>query len=114
MPIVTMQSVICAPIPIGGRGIATDGLNVYWTIPLTNGPQSGGAVFRASVSGGQLTTIGSGQGFPWAVALDSRLVYWTNHGGINGGPEPSDGGSEVTSGPRRHSRGASDEIFALR
>jgi hypothetical protein len=82
---IAQPQVSCVPTPLGGRGVGTDGSNVYWTIPLISDPQSGGAVFRAPVSGGGPTTIASDQGFPWAVALDSRFVYWTNHGGINGG-----------------------------
>jgi hypothetical protein len=77
----------CAPIPVGGRGVATDGSNVYWTVPVTAGPvSSSGEIRKAPVTGGPLVTVASGQGFPWSVAVDARFVYWTNHGGINGGP----------------------------
>jgi|HubBroStandDraft_1064217.scaffolds.fasta_scaffold04364_6 hypothetical protein len=75
---------ICAPIPSAGRGVAADGTNVYWTAPVLQDPQSG-EILRIAPTGGASTTVAAGQSFPWAVTLDSHFVYWTNHGGLNGG-----------------------------
>jgi hypothetical protein len=76
----------CIPLPSTGRGIAADGINVYLTVPVLQDPQSNtGEILRIAPTGGVATTIASGQAFPWAVTLDSNFVYWTNHGGLNGG-----------------------------
>jgi sugar lactone lactonase YvrE len=69
-------------------GIAVDATHVYFTV---NEYVAGkGLVMRASIAGGQLETLASGQDFPFHIALDSTHVYWTNKvdagdAGVSGG-----------------------------
>jgi hypothetical protein len=55
------------------NGIATDGVNVYFT--------TGGSVYKCPVGvAGGAKAIASGQNGPSALAVDSTSVYWTNSG----------------------------------
>jgi hypothetical protein len=51
--------------------VTTDGDFVYFTSKT-------GAVRKAPASGGEPTTIASGQLRPFAIAVDDRCVYWSN------------------------------------
>jgi hypothetical protein len=67
------------------RGIATDGVNVYWTSGA-----NAGTVSKVSVNGtdaGSITVLAQNQGGPWAIVVDTpdvdggttqSFVYWTN------------------------------------
>jgi hypothetical protein len=56
------------------NGIATDGVNVYFT--------SGSSVYKCPVGvAGGAKVIASSQNGPSALAVDSTSVYWTNSGG---------------------------------
>ena len=66
------------PVP---QGIATDGINVYWTDnpPLT---PDAGAVMRVSVCGGTPVAIASGPISPQFVAVDGTNLYWTQSSSV--------------------------------
>jgi hypothetical protein len=57
--------------------VAVDAGNVYWVIGST-GPRFEGAVMKTPREGGAVTTLASGEGFPWPchIALDETSVYW--------------------------------------
>ncbi len=61
-------------------GLAVDGTSVYWTAELA------GTVVKMPIGGGLVTTLASGQDYPYAIAVDDTSVYWTNedNGGSNG------------------------------
>jgi hypothetical protein len=54
-------------------GIAVDSMNVYLTAF-----GSGGVVQSLPIEGGAVTTLASGQGFPYAITVDATNVYWTD------------------------------------
>jgi hypothetical protein len=56
----------------GGRAIAVDGMNVYWT---NAGCQE---VTKVPAGAGALTMLGGGA--PISIALDATSVYWTKNG----------------------------------
>lgn len=59
----------------GGVGIASDGINVYFSDQGTN------TIVRAGVgSTGASTDFETGQPTCWGVALDTTTVYWSNKG----------------------------------
>jgi hypothetical protein len=60
------------PTPAGG--IATDGMNVYWSSAGDAG--TSGAILSVSVIGGPVVTLASGQSGAGPVATDSVNVYW--------------------------------------
>jgi hypothetical protein len=70
---VTLHSEAC--VDAGGSrcigDVATDGDFVYFTSKT-------GTVRKVSTSGGDATTIASGQARPFAVTVDDRCVYWSN------------------------------------
>jgi hypothetical protein len=61
-------------------GVATDGTNVWYAIPQTNG-QNTGSINRATKAGVGATPLAKAQNFPGCVAIDSKSVYWINLGG---------------------------------
>ena len=60
--------------------VAVDGESVYW-VTGANGPDFPGAVMKAPLAGGPVTTLASGDGFPWPchIVLDQANVYWGGH-----------------------------------
>ena len=60
--------------------VAVDGESVYW-VTGAPGPNFPGAVMKAPLGGGPVTTLASGDGFPWPchIALDGANVYWGGH-----------------------------------
>ncbi len=66
------------PIP---QGIATDGINVYWTDNPPLSPDAG-AVMRVSVCGGTPVAIASGPISPQFVAVDDTNLYWTQSSSV--------------------------------
>ena len=69
-------------------GIAVDDANVYWTATgkvsiepgSTSAPPPAGFVMRAPKSGGEPTTVASGQAYPLSIAAHGDHVYWVNVG----------------------------------
>jgi hypothetical protein len=57
--------------------VAVDGESVYW-VTGAPGPDFPGAVMKAPLEGGPVTTLAAGIGFPWPchIALDRTNVYW--------------------------------------
>ena len=73
-------------------GIATDGINVYWTYPGSrkqpcNGLNSDtGTVYQIAVSapsGTMVTTLASNQNYPSGIATNGKSVYWTVNNTVN-------------------------------
>jgi hypothetical protein len=68
------------------RGIAADGVHVYWTEfgDYDYDAQAfAGQVLRCPKGGGDITVIASNQNAPAAIALDETTVYWANQGTAN-------------------------------
>ena len=61
-------------------GVATDGINVWYAIPQTNGPNTG-SINRATKAGAGPTPLAKTQNFPGCIAVDAKSVYWINLGG---------------------------------
>jgi hypothetical protein len=57
------------------RGLVADSSNVYWI------DGSGATIMRVALSGGQATTLATGQSAT-AIAQDGSSVYWTNANAI--------------------------------
>jgi hypothetical protein len=57
-----------------GEDLAANGNYLFYT------SHASGTVTRYAFSGGSSTTIASGQGAPFLLALDSNYVYWANLG----------------------------------
>jgi hypothetical protein len=58
-------------------------LNVYWAIQLQRVDWS---LLRASATGSDPVTVASGLTAPFASALDSTFVYWTEAGSVMKSP----------------------------
>jgi hypothetical protein len=63
--------------PLSSQGMTTDPLNVYLT-NVGNTEVTGGSVLSVPIAGGAAKTLAAGQAAPWAIAVDSRRVYWSN------------------------------------
>jgi hypothetical protein len=70
-----------APDPI--TAIALDDTDVFFVV---RGTGANGRVVRVAKTGGELTTLASGQANPLAIALDRDRVYWTTFGTSTNGP----------------------------
>jgi DNA-binding beta-propeller fold protein YncE len=78
------------------EGIATDGVNVYWTTT--------GMMVGAPIAGGSQFVLASGQNNPAAgglpidvgIATDGTYVYWANYGGGSVNAVPVGGGATVS------------------
>ncbi len=62
------------------RSVATDGVRVYFTTWGHEGDQNGGMILSAPVSGGDATTLATGEGTTTDILVDARNVYWMNYG----------------------------------
>jgi sugar lactone lactonase YvrE len=62
------------------RGLATDGVNVYWAT------LNDGNLRKIPVEGGAIVDLATGLSQPFAVAVDDRDVYWTMEGNGAVGP----------------------------
>lgn len=83
-------SIMMAPL-VGGKtpvqlatvdqlgGLATDGVNVYWTDKGENAVRAVGTLKRVPTTGGPTVTLASGLPGPRGVAVDDRAVYWANN-----------------------------------
>jgi hypothetical protein len=58
------------------EGIATDGVNVYFT-DRGSGAIGSGSVDKVPVGGGGSSTVAPSQSYAWGVAVDATYVYWT-------------------------------------
>lgn len=70
--------------------VAVDDTHVYWTEP------SAGLVKRATVAGGAITTLASGQNEPRGIAVDATHVYWGNQYSGEIRRAPRGGGTATT------------------
>jgi hypothetical protein len=77
--------------------VAVDGASVYWVEGLP-GPDFQGAVMKAPIDGGSVTTLASGNGFPWPchIALDQTNVYWGGADAVGVRKVPLGGGAMTT------------------
>jgi hypothetical protein len=74
---------------VNASALVVDATNVYWTKRDVSG-----AVMKVPIQGGSPTTIASGQGFPWGIAVDATSVYWTTDSTVM--RASLDGGAVVT------------------
>jgi hypothetical protein len=68
-------TLVAGPAAGAPRAIAVDATSVYWTNSKSNG-----AIMSVPIGGGPVTTLASGQSYPYGVAVDGTSVYWTNSG----------------------------------
>jgi hypothetical protein len=65
------------------EGIVVDEANVYWTVyhlPDDAGQGGPGAIRKAPVGGGPITTIAADQDLPTVIVADAGAVYWLTRG----------------------------------
>jgi hypothetical protein len=77
----------CQPLALATSGaepklvapldIAVDATHVYFTVNHYNDVGLG-SVMKASINGGGIVILASGQTAPYHIALDTEYVYWTN------------------------------------
>jgi hypothetical protein len=60
------------------RGIATDGVHVFWA------NTAGGTVMQANIDGTMPVPLASSQSSPTGIAIDTANVYWTNSVALTG------------------------------
>ena len=60
------------------QALALDATRVYWTTQL-------GEVRSASLTGGDITSLVTGETRPWAIAVDATSVYWIEEQGLTAG-----------------------------
>jgi hypothetical protein len=80
--------------PNSAFGIAANDGNIYWTNSGTsNANYHDGTVMKASLGGGGLTILASGQNYTEDIAVDAMNVYWTNYGDGTVMKAPKSGGT---------------------
>ena len=60
-------------------GVAADGTGVYWTNDgngLGASGGGGGTVLRVAAGGSAVSTLATGLGYPWGIALGASSLYW--------------------------------------
>ena len=79
------ESVTLAAGQMFPSGVAVDTTTVYWTnrdalqgpgVPDTN--YSAGSIMKVPLVGGTPVAVACGQSDPYAIAVDSTSIYWTN------------------------------------
>jgi hypothetical protein len=74
---VTLASSAAEPKLVAPIDIAVDATHVYFTVNHYDDVGLG-SVMKASINGGGIVILASGQTSPYHIALDDAYVYWTN------------------------------------
>ena len=70
-----------ASVAVSVSGIATDGVDAYFT-DIGNGDQGVGVLGAVPLQGGAVVTLASGLSGPSGVAVDGSSVYWLDDTGL--------------------------------